>query len=73
MLLVPGDAPTGAKPGALVRTPPALLLGRGRPHVFVLRGLRPQRRYRITFAGLADAEARVATVRVPSAPPLPLV
>ena len=63
-----GDAPSGAKTGALLKTPPVLVKGRGHPHVFVVKGLKPLRRYLLRFDGLADASSRTAILHTPPAP-----
>ena len=63
-----GDSPSGAKTGALLKTPPVLVKGRGHPHVFVVKGLKPLRRYLLRFDGLADASTRTAILHTPPAP-----
>lgn len=75
-----GDNPIGAKngSGAVVRSPAALVQGRGKPFVFVLKGLRPLRRYLIKIEGLSSSssseanddgdDSRTATLHTPPAP-----
>ena len=63
-----GDAPAGAARGAVLRSPAALVGGRGQPHVFLLRGLRAARRSAIRIDGLADSETRRGILHTPPAP-----